>query len=139
MGSTSSITNTLGAILLTIQSSGVQSPISARQLPLLFDHRTYSVTATERLNRSEMCGIGVLTCMHRIRVHLRRIRSVQIPRLILAVVFAAVRGTTTIRSSSGALTVAGSALIAGTTTSAFVFPQDRARIRFTGAAFGSPN
>ncbi len=54
------------------------------------------------------------------------------------VVFVAVRGTTTIRTSSGALGVAGAARVSGASTSAFVFPQDRVRILFSGAAFSGP-
>jgi hypothetical protein len=55
-----------------------------------------------------------------------------------AVVFVAVRGTTTIRSTSGALIVAGTSQMAGSTTSAFVFPQDRVKILLSGAAFSGP-
>jgi hypothetical protein len=54
------------------------------------------------------------------------------------VVFVAVRGSTSIRTSSGALIVSGSAQLAGATTTAFVFPQDRVRILFSGAAFSGP-
>ena len=54
------------------------------------------------------------------------------------VVFVAVRGSTTIRSSSGALIVTGATRISGTTISAFVFPQDRVKILFSGAAFSGP-
>jgi hypothetical protein len=71
-----------------------------------------------------MCGSGVLIYMVPIRVALRMTRVALLLRPIISVVFAAVRGTTTIRTTSGALSVAGSAQIAGPTMSAFVFPQD---------------
>ena len=85
-----------------------------------------------------MFGSGVLICTVRIRVNLRLILQVRHQRPIIPVVFVAVRGTTSIRASSGALIVAGSTQMAGTSTSAFVFPQDRVRILFSGAAFSGP-
>ena len=56
----------------------------------------------------------------------------------LTVVFVAVRGTTTTRITSGALIVAGSTVITGSTSAGFVFAQDLVEILFSGAAFGSP-
>ena len=85
-----------------------------------------------------MCGSGVLTLLHLIRVGRKRIPSVVLQHPIINVVFAAVRGATTIRSTSGALTVIGSTQIRGSSTSAFVFPQDLVRILFSGAAFSGP-
>ena len=58
--------------------------------------------------------------------------------LVQPVVFAAVRGTTSIRTASGALGVAGSSQVAGSTSSASVFPQDRSRILFSGAVEYGP-
>lgn len=43
-----------------------------------------------------------------------------------------------IRSSSGALIVSGSSQLTGTTSSVFVFPQDRSSILFCGAVFNGP-
>ena len=69
---------------------------------------------------------------------LRQILVVQAHRPIMTVVFAAVRGSASIRSSSGALIVTGATQITGTTSSVFVFPQDRVEILFSGAAFSGP-
>ena len=85
-----------------------------------------------------MFGSGVLIGMVRTAVHHRQILRVLVHRLRIAIVFGAVRGTLTIRTTSGALIVAGTTQIAGTSASDFVFPQDLARILFSGAAIGSP-
>ncbi len=85
-----------------------------------------------------MSGSGVLIGVVRTAVHRRPIRRAPDHRRRIAVVFAAVRGSTTFRSASGALTVIGSTRIAGATSLAFVSPQDRVKILFSGAAFGSP-
>lgn len=82
-----------------------------------------------------MSGSGVLTIMVPIRVALRMTRLVHLQRPKIVVVFAAVRGTTTIRATSGALSVSGAAQMSGSTSSAFVSPQDRVRIRSSEAAF----
>ena len=50
----------------------------------------------------------------------------------LTVVFAAVRGTSTIRTTSGALIVTGTIQITGTTTTVFVFPQRSPKPEFGG-------
>jgi hypothetical protein len=85
-----------------------------------------------------MSGNGVLTFTVDTFRPLRLILRVLHQRLIMSVVFAAVRGTTSIRSTSGALIGSGATQISGTATSAFVFPQDPARILFSGAAFSGP-
>jgi hypothetical protein len=82
-----------------------------------------------------MFGSGVLTFMVDTGRRLRLILRVQPQRPTTAVVFAAVRGSTAIRTSSGALIVAGTTQFTGSASSAFVFPQDPARILFSGAAF----
>ena len=69
---------------------------------------------------------------------LKQILSVLLQLPIIRVVFAAVRGATSIRATSGALAVSGSARMAGATTSAFVFPQDKSRILLSGRAFSEP-
>jgi hypothetical protein len=85
-----------------------------------------------------MSGSGVLIYMVPIRVALRMTQLARLQRPIIRVVFAAVRGSAAIRTSSGALIVAGTSQMAGTTTAASVSPQDLVRILFSGAAFGSP-
>ena len=85
-----------------------------------------------------MCGSGVQIRMVRTAAQHRQILEVPGNRPIFTVVFAAVRGTAAIRTSSGALIVAGATKVSGTTASASVFPQDRARILFSGAAFSGP-
>ena len=52
--------------------------------------------------------------------------------------FAAVHGTTTIRTSSGALIVTATSQMAGATASVFVCAQGRARILFSVAAVSGP-
>jgi hypothetical protein len=86
-----------------------------------------------------MCGSGVQICMDRIQVGLKLTLPVRRQRPITSVVFVAVRGTSSIRAASGAPIVSGTILITGITTSAFVFPQDRARILFSGVAFSDPS
>ena len=85
-----------------------------------------------------MFGSGVLTYMVPIRVALRVTRMVHLQRQINSVVFAAVRGTAAIRTTSGALIVAGGTQVAGAASAASVFPQDLVRILFSGAAFSGP-
>ena len=84
-----------------------------------------------------MFGNGVLIGMVRTAVHRGQILQVQAHHPIRAVVFAAVRGGSTIRTTSGALIVSGSTQRTGATAAVFVFPQDLVRILFFGAAFGS--
>ena len=86
----------------------------------------------------EMFGSGVQICMVLTQVLKRPIPLVPLQRPITSVVFVAVRGAATIRTSSGALNVSATALISGSSSSAFVFPQDRRRILFSGAAFSGP-
>ena len=50
----------------------------------------------------------------------------------------AVRGSTSIRTSSGALIVSGTSQITGSTSTVFVFPQDLVKVLFSGAAFSGP-
>ena len=85
-----------------------------------------------------MFGNCVLICTLRIPVFPKLIPLVHPQRPIISIVFAAVRGSTTIRSTSGALIVAGTTLIIGSTAAVFVFPQDRVRILFSGASFSGP-
>ena len=85
-----------------------------------------------------MFGNGVLIGMVRTAVHRGQILQVQAHHPIRAVVFAAVRGSTTIRTPSGALIVTGTTQLTGQTASVFVFPQDLVKILFSGAAFSGP-
>ena len=85
-----------------------------------------------------MCGSGVQICSVPIQLVHRMTPLVHLHRPITPVVFAAVRGSTSIRTASGALFVAGSSQFSGTASSASVFPQDLVRILFSGAAIGSP-
>ena len=50
----------------------------------------------------------------------------------------AVRGSTSIRTTSGALIGFGTTQVAVAAASAFVFPQDLAKVLFSGAAFSGP-
>lgn len=68
-----------------------------------------------------MCGSGAPTSTDLIAVHLRTIRSAQVHRLRIAVVFAAVRGAATIRTTSGALIVTGTTQVSGSSASASVY------------------
>ena len=83
-----------------------------------------------------MSGSGVQMFLHLTPAHLRSIRRGRHPER--SVVFAAVRGTTTFRTSSGALIVTGTTQITGATSAVFVSPQDLVKILFSGAAFSGP-
>ena len=85
----------------------------------------------------EMFGSGVLIGTDLTQALKRPILLVLRQRPIMSVVFAAVRGTAAIRATSGARFAAGSIQIAGSAASVFVFPPDRAKILFSGAAFGA--
>ena len=83
-----------------------------------------------------MCGNGVLITGTLIIAP--RAEIPKIPDGLSLVVFAAVRGTSTIRTSSGAISVTGASQITGASTAAFVFPQDKSRILLSGRAFSEP-
>ena len=85
-----------------------------------------------------MFGNGVLIYMFLTIVQRRQILQVLHQRPIMSVVFAAVRGTAAIRTTSGALIVAGGTQVAGAASAASVFPQDLVKILFSGAAFSGP-
>jgi hypothetical protein len=83
-----------------------------------------------------MCGNGVLITITLIITP--RVAIPKIPDGLCIVVFAAVLGTTPNRTTSGALAVTGTTQVAGATSTAFVFPQDKSRILLSGRAFSKP-
>lgn len=85
-----------------------------------------------------MLGSGVLTCTVHIQIAVRLTQLARLQRPIISDVFAAVRGSTPIRTRSGALTGAGTAQITVATSTASALRQDRVRILFSGATVSGP-
>ena len=116
--------NTLGVIYLIEANYGVRLIpwVMLARRPLSFEHLTYSVTCTACLTCREMSGSGVLIYMVPIQLAARLTQLALLQRPIMTVVFVAVRGTASIRTTSGALTVSATSQTSGTSSAAFAFP-----------------